>query len=175
MSQRHSLQERSSTYASVRALDVYANQPAAIKAAGGGQKNCLAGRPNLLHNSSSLKKEAVMLRSIWPRTRILSITLAFLSGTSGSARDFEVWLVDQSDSFGKAYGGTIHIYDGAHLNGNNAASVKPTDVLDLGSATAQLCFAQTGAYPVRSHMLAFNATHSHAMLTIRSKRARRHL
>jgi hypothetical protein len=38
-------------------------------------------------------------------------------------------------------------------------------VLDLGSAAAQLCFTQTGAYPVRSHMLAFNAKHSHAILT----------
>ena len=45
-----------------------------------------------------------MLYSVLTRTRMFSLTLALLGmtvATSGSARDFEVWLVDQSDSFGK--------------------------------------------------------------------------
>ncbi len=85
--------------------------------------------------------------------------------TPGSARDFEVWLVDQSDSFGKTYGGTIHIYEGSDLNGNDASSATPTDVLDLGGATAARCLTQTGANPERPHMLFFNAAHSHAILS----------
>jgi hypothetical protein len=85
--------------------------------------------------------------------------------TMGSDRDFEVWLVDQSDSFGKSYGGTVHIYAGSDLNGNDASSAVPTDVLDLGGATADQCRADTGVNPVRPHMLAFNSSHSHAILT----------
>ena len=86
------------------------------------------------------------------------------AATLGSAGGFEVWLIDQSDSFGKTYGGAIHIYEGHDLNGEDASSAAPTDVLDLSGATAELCVTQTGANPVRPHMLAFNATHSHAVL-----------
>lgn len=80
------------------------------------------------------------------------------------AKDFEVWLVDQSNSFGLLYGGTMYIYEGADLHGEQSASATPTDVIDLSAATSQLCLAQTGATPVRPHMLRFNATHSHAIL-----------
>jgi hypothetical protein len=38
-------------------------------------------------------------------------------------------------------------------------------VVDLGDETTALCLAQTSVEPVRPHMLAFNATHSHAILT----------
>ena len=99
-----------------------------------------------------------MLCSVLTRTRIFSLALAFLGltiATSGSAHDFEVWLVDQSNSFGKTYGGTIYIYEGSDLNGGDASSATPTDVLDLSGATADLCFTQTGANPVRPHMLSF--------------------
>jgi len=109
-----------------------------------------------------------MLCSVLTRTRIFSLALALLGltvATPGSARDFEVWLVDQSNSFGKTYGGTIYIYEGSDLNGGDASSGTPTDVLDLSDATADLCVTQTGFNPVRPHMLAFNATHSHAILT----------
>jgi hypothetical protein len=107
-----------------------------------------------------------------PRTRMLSLALTFLiltvatSGSrSGSAGDFEVWLVDQSDSMGKTYGGRVYIYAGSDLSGADASSTAPTEVLDLGGATAARCLAQTGANPVRPHMLSFNATYSHAILT----------
>src|SRR5918998_6686338 len=73
-------------------------------------------------------------------------------GDANPGRDFEVWLVDQSDSFGKTYGGTIHIYEGSDLNGGGASSATATNVLDLGDATADLCVSQTGANPVRPHM-----------------------
>jgi len=102
-----------------------------------------------------------MLCPMLRRTRMFSLALAFLilNVATGSARDFEVWLVDQSDSFGKMYGGTVYIYEGSDLNGADASSAAPTDVLDLGGATADRCFAQTGANPVRPHMLSFNASH----------------
>src|SRR5688572_5342972 len=109
-----------------------------------------------------------MLCSVLPRTRMLSLVLVSLGlavPTPGAARDFEVWLVDQSNSFGTTYGGTIYIYAGSDLAGNDASSATPTDVLDLGNATTDLCVTQTAAIPIRPHMLAFNATHSHAVLT----------
>jgi hypothetical protein len=100
---------------------------------------------------------------------LLGLTVATPVGltvtTSGAAGDFEVWLVDQSNSSGKTYGGTIHIFDGSDLDGGDASSATATGVLDLGGATAGLCLTQTGANPVRPHMLAFNSTHSHAVLT----------
>jgi hypothetical protein len=84
------------------------------------------------------------------------------------AKDFEVWLVDQSNSFGKTYGGAIHIYEGSDLSGEAASSATPT-VIDLGNdaagGTANLCFSQTGANPVRPHMLLLNSSHSHAILS----------
>ena len=109
-----------------------------------------------------------MFRAVLTRTRMFTLGLALLgvtAATPGSARDFEVWLVDQSNSLGKTYGGAIYIYDGSELNGARAPSATPTDVLDLGDATAARCLAQTGVNPVRAHMLSFNASHSHAILT----------
>lgn len=79
------------------------------------------------------------------------------------AEGFEVWLVDQSNTAGKAYGGRIHIYDGASLEGNGPADI--TDTIDLGADTATFCLAATGANPVRPHMLFFNADHSRAVLS----------
>ncbi len=37
-------------------------------------------------------------------------TFALSSPSASFAKDFEVWLVDQSNSNGKTFGGTIHIY-----------------------------------------------------------------
>lgn len=74
----------------------------------------------------------------------------------------EVWLVDQSNSPGQSFGGRIHIYDDEALRQDAAAAVP--QVVDLGAATSSLCLAQTGANPVRPHMLVFNNTHTHAAL-----------
>ena len=110
-------------------------------------------------------------------TRVNRLGRAILAGTAGAlltlalltlpvpaaAKDFEVWLVDQSNSVG-TFGGKVHIFDGSDLMGASASSATPTAVIDLGGATAALCFAQTGANPVRPHMLFFNSTHTHAVL-----------
>lgn len=89
--------------------------------------------------------------------------LALSTASPAVAGEFEVWLVDQSDSSGVAYGGAIHIYDGEDLMGEDA-TVAPAATIDLGGATAQLCLASTGANPVRPHMIFFNSTASHAVL-----------
>ncbi|WP_438029185.1 hypothetical protein [Sorangium sp. So ce233] len=75
----------------------------------------------------------------------------------------EVWLVDQSDSPGTSFGGRIFIYDDEQVR-RDAATAVP-EVIDLAGATASLCMAQTGANPVRPHMLAFNNEDSHAVLS----------
>jgi hypothetical protein len=81
------------------------------------------------------------------------------------SEDFEIWLVDQSNTNGLAHGGTIHIYRGRDLTRRNPSSARPSDVIDLGGAVSALCLASTGANPVRPHMLVFNKTESHAVLS----------
>lgn len=113
--------------------------------------------PKLLSLTSRL---VIILTAVF-----VSFALSFPSLTF--AKDFEVWLVDQSNSFGKTYGGAIYIYDGSGLSGNAASSVTPA--IDLGNdaagGVADLCFTQTGANPVRPHMLLFNSSYSHAILS----------
>lgn len=77
----------------------------------------------------------------------------------------EVWVVDQSNTTGLAYGGAIHVYAVPDLMGAAAASAQPIARIDLGGATAALCLAATGANPVRPHMLFFNAGHTHGVLS----------
>lgn len=97
------------------------------------------------------------------------LSLLALIGLIGAApvqaAKYEVWLVDQSNSPGKTYGGRIYIYEGSDLHGEALASAAPTSVIDLGAAAATLCFNSTGANPVRPHMVLFNSTHSHAILS----------
>jgi hypothetical protein len=79
-------------------------------------------------------------------------------------RPYEVWLVDQSNSRGQTFGGAIHIFDGAQLEA--APGTTPSAaVIDLGAATSSMCNTQTGANPVRPHMLFFNAAGTHAVLS----------
>jgi hypothetical protein len=75
----------------------------------------------------------------------------------------EVWLVDQSNSPGKTYGGAIHIYQDEDLRYDAAGATD--EIIDLGGQASALCFAETGANPVRPHMLAFNSTGSHGILS----------
>jgi hypothetical protein len=96
-------------------------------------------------------------------------TLALGLGGAGSSSaaestPFEVWLIDQSDTPGTTYGGTLRVYAGSDLTGGRPSRAVPTDVVDLGAETAAVCRAQTGANPVRPHMLVFNNTETHAAL-----------
>ncbi|WP_437736343.1 hypothetical protein [Sorangium sp. So ce1335] len=86
-------------------------------------------------------------------------------GASTEEQPFEVWAVDQSNTSGLTYGGTLYIYNGQSLTGAHGVQQVASEVIDLGGETATLCFEQTGANPVRPHMLFFNAAHTHAVLS----------
>jgi DNA-binding beta-propeller fold protein YncE len=98
-----------------------------------------------------------------------TITVLFLVGCvplfgPGSGRDYEVWVVDQSNSAGVSHGGSIHIYQGADLR-DPAAAAPVAQVIDLAGSTTTLCQATTSAAPVRPHMIFFNAGRTHAVLS----------
>lgn len=84
---------------------------------------------------------------------------------SSAADKYEVWAIDQSNSPGLAHGGTIYIYDGADLErGHQGASATP-EKIDLAGAATTLCVSETGANPVRPHMIAMNAAQTHAIIS----------
>jgi DNA-binding beta-propeller fold protein YncE len=79
--------------------------------------------------------------------------------------NYEVWLVDQSNTPGLSFGGTVYVYDGADLSASPAAaSAIPLAIIDLGGSASGLCMQKTGVNPVRPHMLLFNEAHTHAIL-----------
>ena len=78
---------------------------------------------------------------------------------------YEVWAIDQSNSPGKTYGGTLYIYDGAALEKHRFAASAVPEKIDLGGAAAAFCFGKTGANPVRPHMLAMNARQNRAIVS----------
>ena len=82
----------------------------------------------------------------------------------GKGKGFEVWLVDQSDSPGVPYGGTIHIYDGQSITDRDPSAAAPSKI-DLAGAVTSLCTQSTGAAPVRPHMLVFTNRDRHAVLS----------
>ena len=88
-----------------------------------------------------------------------------LSAQGSAAADeaaFEVWVIDQSDTTADG-GGTLYIYPGDSLSGQDAAAATPV-VIDLGGAARDLCLARTGTAPRRPHMHMFNAAQSHAVI-----------
>jgi DNA-binding beta-propeller fold protein YncE len=102
-------------------------------------------------------------------TRAPLFTLALFLATPyliASAPDrYEVWAIDQSNSFGKTFGGTLYIWDGHDLENAHRARTAASERIDLGGAAATLCLAKTGANPVRPHMIAVNASQSHAIVS----------
>ena len=83
------------------------------------------------------------------KMRLVVASLAVLLGAGGqtaaTAHDFEVWLVDQSNSPGETYGGTIYIYDGADSEREHLSDAAPTATIDL-AGTAALC-VENGRQP----------------------------
>ena len=90
---------------------------------------------------------------------LLTFSLGFAPGNTRN----EVWSIDQSDSAGKNYGGTIYIWDSKDLEQVNKEAV--AEKVDLGGAASALCLAQTGANPVRPHMLTMNKASTHAIVS----------
>lgn len=82
---------------------------------------------------------------------------------AGPAAPYEVWLIDQSDTPGQAFGGTLYIYEGETLERARGAA-QPAVTIDLGADTAALCRERTGADPVRPHMVLFNEEQTHASI-----------
>ncbi len=121
--------------------------------------------------SFTTRRPKVALRSLG---LVGCLTMPFLAAVCGdvtgvdrAADDYEVWLADQSDTKGKAFGGTLHIFAGSDLAGAQPGSVppEPRNRIDLSTETASLCLSATGANPVRPHMLLFNKEHTHAILS----------
>lgn len=104
-----------------------------------------------------------MLRRVLAASLLLGSTV--VAAADGGQGQYEVWAIDQSNSPGQAYGGTLYIWDGHDLEGRPSAAEAPAERIDLGAAAAQLCFAQTGAFPVRPHMMAMSPGHSHAIIS----------
>ena len=86
--------------------------------------------------------------------------------TSASGADtYEVWAIDQSNSPGLSHGGTLYIWSGHDLEKGQGQSPAIAEKIDLGQAVSAFCFAATGANPVRPHMLAVNASQTHAIVS----------
>ena len=82
----------------------------------------------------------------------------------GARRGFEVWVMDQSPSPGKTWGGRIFIYQDAERPGGTQSLESDPETVDLGGATTALCQSATGAVPVQAHNITFTRTHSHAII-----------
>lgn len=87
--------------------------------------------------------------------------LIFASGQG----KYEVWSIDQSDTSGKSFGGTIYIWDGHDLENKSKAGRAIPKKVDLSGQASSLCLAKTGVNPVRPHMLSFNVGQTHAIIS----------
>ena len=83
-----------------------------------------------------------------------------------AAQAYEVWLTDQSDT-GKESGGFLYIYDGAQLAAN-PSSAKPTQTIDFSGEIGKFCEEATKKTVRRPHMLFFNASQDHALVSFLS-------
>ena len=88
-----------------------------------------------------------------------------LVATAAAETPYEVWAVDQSNSPGKTFGGTLYIYDGKDLERGRRAAEAVPEVIDLSLGASALCVARTGVNPVRPHMIAVNASQTHAVIS----------
>jgi len=83
-----------------------------------------------------------------------------------AAQAYEVWLADQSDT-GKESGGFLYIYDGAQLAAN-PSSAKPAQTIDFAGAIGKFCEEATKKAVRRPHMLFFNASQDHVLISFLS-------
>jgi hypothetical protein len=123
-----------------------------------------------LGESNKGKKEG----GTYMRRKILflaSLVLVLVTATLGngayvasfnSEEDYEVWAIDQSNSPGKTFGGTLYIYSGKDLI--KKADTAAPEVIDLGTEVSDQCLEETGANPVRPHIISFNASSTHAII-----------
>lgn len=103
------------------------------------------------------------------RSATVALVAALAIGVAGSVfasgkQTYELWAIDQSPSPGKTYGGSLYIWDGHDLEKRKGSANAPVERVDLGGAAAALCLAQTGANPVRPHMMAVNPAQTHIVI-----------
>lgn len=94
---------------------------------------------------------------------VLALSAAVPS-VAKAAPEYEVWIVDQSDSSGAKHGGTLYIFSGADFADGRTPSPGAASKIDLGGASSALCRERTGADPVRPHMVLFNKASTHAVI-----------
>ena len=102
-----------------------------------------------------------------PAAALLAVTVAVIpSAVPASGNDrYEVWAIDQSNSAGTTSGGTLYVWDGHDLERGHTGPRAVPERVDLGGAVAAMCIAETGAAPVRPHMVAINAGQSHGIIS----------
>lgn len=91
--------------------------------------------------------------------------LAMFVATAVAETPYDVWGIDQSNSSGQTFGGTVYVYKGKDLERGHRAAEAVPEKIDLGLGAANLCLAKTGVNPVRPHMIAMNASQSHAIIS----------
>jgi hypothetical protein len=96
---------------------------------------------------------------------VLVLTALMASAAEAAGQAYEVWAIDQSNSTGRAYGGTLYIWNGHDLENKHRAGSARQEVIDLGGAAADLCFQATGAVPVRPHMMSVSPPQSHVIIS----------
>lgn len=96
---------------------------------------------------------------------ILIVALFLIPANVNAESPYEVWAIDQSNTPGQPYGGTLYIYDGKDLERGVYSEEAEPEKIDLGGAAAQLCYTRTQAYPVRPHMMAMNASQTHTIIS----------
>lgn len=108
-----------------------------------------------------------MKRSLLYLTGLVLATAAIDGANQAVAQtpqaDYELWVLDQSDTRPDG-GGMLYIYPGSELSGANPGGAKP-EVIDLGAAARDFCLTQTGSAPRRPRMMAFNPSHTHAIIS----------
>ena len=95
---------------------------------------------------------------------LLGAVLAVTTQAHDDNATYEVWAIDQSNSPGATYGGTVYIWEGRALENRERASRARAETIDLSQAAADLCLATTGAAPVRPHMMAMSPSQTHAVI-----------
>lgn len=110
-----------------------------------------------------------MRRSIWAPALMVAL-LGPIAPAPAAERErggrsrYELWAIDQSNSPGLTYGGTLYIWRARDLEVPHRATAQAAERIDLGAEASALCLARTGANPVRPHMMAMNPDQTHAVI-----------
>jgi hypothetical protein len=114
---------------------------------------------------------------------VMAAVVFALTRPASTQIQYEVWAIDQSDSPGKSYGGTLYIWDGHELEKWRGVrrhdgaddTLQPAvsewmrqpegERIDLGADASALCLGRTSANPVRPHMISVSPTHTHVIVS----------